>query len=282
MGGQAAYQHYQNLIDQREGELESQGTDPSKLYFSDNSEHLRGAPGWSQMPDDLENLYRLRDSAGSTLLQGSIGDIQDRLASVGIKGDEANRILDMYALDPDRTDAAKQYLAAEHAQAAAGRPWDEQVRDAYIRLANQRDIPMDNDDDLYRDKQTTRDARNAVEQVISYFHPEADSDRETAPQDSATGPEIQQGNQPVRDQAITLSPDEVENAPLASQPPPILGARPVIKPAQKTFGTIPTRPSAHGRVWARTTTCQIRSASTGCKTLAGSCSSREGCASEFA
>ena len=125
--GQAAYQHYQNLIDQREGELESQGTDPSKLYFSDNSEHLRGAPGWSQMPDDLENLYRLRDSAGSTLLQGSIGDIQDRLASVGIKGDEANRILDMYALDPDRTDAAKQYLAAEHAQAAAGRPWDEQV-----------------------------------------------------------------------------------------------------------------------------------------------------------
>ena len=126
-------------------------------------------------------LYRLRDSAGSTLLQGSIGDIQDRLASVGIKGDEANRILDMYALDPDRTDAAKQYLAAEHAQAAAGRPWDEQVRDAYIRLANQRDIPMDDDDDLYRDKQTTRDARNAVEQVISYFHPEADSDRETAP-----------------------------------------------------------------------------------------------------
>jgi hypothetical protein len=167
-----AYQHYQNLIDQREDELEGQGTDPTKLYFSDNSEHLAGAPGWSPMPNDLENLYRLRDSVGSSQLQNSIGDIQTRLASVGIKDDEAKRILDAYALDPDRTDAAKQYLAAEHAQNAAARPWEEQVRDAYIRLANQRDIPMDDDDDLYRDKKTTRDARNAVEQVISYFHPE--------------------------------------------------------------------------------------------------------------
>ena len=45
------------------------------------------------------------------------------------------------------------------------------------RLADQRGIPVDNDDDLFRDQDTARDARNAVEQVISHVYPEAD-DRE--------------------------------------------------------------------------------------------------------
>ena len=45
------------------------------------------------------------------------GDIQDKLASVGIHGDEANSILDMYGLDPRAANVP------EAAQDAAGRPW---------------------------------------------------------------------------------------------------------------------------------------------------------------
>ena len=87
------------------------------------------------------------------------------------------------------------------------------MENAYTRLADQRGIPVNNDNDLLRDQDTARDARNAVEQVISHVYPEASNGRETMPGDSATGPEIQQGNQPVRGHAITLSPDEVEDGP---------------------------------------------------------------------
>ena len=73
----------------------------------------------------------------------------------------------------------------------------------------------------YRDQNTARDARNAVEQVISHVYPEADSDRETAPgatEDSAPSSDMQQGsNRPAREQSITLSPDEVEDAPVSSE-----------------------------------------------------------------
>ena len=62
------------------------------------------------------------------------GDIQDKLASVGLHGDEANSIMDIYGLDP------RAVSVSEGTQDAAGRPWDEQVQDAYSRLADQRGI----------------------------------------------------------------------------------------------------------------------------------------------
>ena len=95
------------------------------------------------------------------------GDIQDKLASVGIHGDEADSILNMYGLDPRAENVP------ENAQDAAGKPWNEQVRDAYSTLADQRGIPVNSNDDLFRDQDTARDARNAVEQVISHVYPEA-------------------------------------------------------------------------------------------------------------
>ena len=96
---------------------------------------------------------------------------------------------------------------------------EEQVQEAYSRLADQRGIPVDNDDDLFRDQNTARDARNAVEQVISHVYPEADGGTGPgAAKNPARNSEVQQGsNRPVREQSITLSPDEVEEAPAASE-----------------------------------------------------------------
>ena len=83
-------------------------------------------------------------------------------------------------------------------------------------LADQRGIPVDSNDDLFRDQNTARDARNAVEQVISHVYPEAAA-MGNGPVQQRFRPQAQRysrGNQPVRRQAITLSPDEVEEAPL--------------------------------------------------------------------
>ena len=55
------------------------------------------------------------------------GDIQDKLASVGIHGDEADSILDMYGLDPQ---------CSECPGGCSGRcrqAMEEQVQDAYIQ-----------------------------------------------------------------------------------------------------------------------------------------------------
>ena len=148
----------------------------------------------------------------SQLPQGD--DLSTKLASVGLHGNEANSILDMYGLDPSGTSTP------EDAQNAAAKPWEEQVRDAYITLADQRGIPVASKDDLFRNQNTARDARNAVEQVISHVYPEADSDRETRPgatEDSAPSSDTQlASNRPATEQSITLSPDEVEDAPISS------------------------------------------------------------------
>ena len=100
-----------------------------------------------------------------------------------IHGSEADNILDMYGLGSGEANHP------EDSQDTAGRPWDEQLQDAYTALANQRGIPVESSDDLYKDEDTARDARNAVEQVISYFHPDTpDLAAQNSPEASLTRP----------------------------------------------------------------------------------------------
>ena len=186
---------------------------PSEIPLSARGEDLppQTATAGAMSPEAEAISARAAESPQETPEQG---DIQDKLASVGLHGDEANSILDMYGIDPHEADIP------QSAHFAAGRPWDEQLQDAYTTLANQRGIPAKSGDDLYQDEDTARDARNAVEQVISHVYPETGSDRETAPgatEVPASSSEMQQGrNRPAREQSITLSPDEVEDEPVAS------------------------------------------------------------------
>lgn len=164
------YDAVQKEIDAAEDALENSGAQISKLYFPENAEIMKDAPGWKPMPENLVKLYEERDAIGSEQLKESISDITDRLKTAGITDkNEVRRILAKYTLDPDSTGGTKQYLAAEHTPAIVEDPIKRQVEEAYIALATQRGIPMDNMDDVFRDPKTTEDAKNAVKAVISYF-----------------------------------------------------------------------------------------------------------------
>jgi hypothetical protein len=169
------YEDVQKDIDDLENKLEDGGKTPRMFYFKGN-EILAGTQSpsgitYEQMPPELESLYQERDAIGSGQLQQSIGEITYKLKAAGITDDkEIRRILEYYALDPRRTDAAKQYMAAEHTQAMVGQPIKRQIAQAYSALAAERGIFMDDQDDLFRDRKTTQDAVNAVKAVYTYFH----------------------------------------------------------------------------------------------------------------
>lgn len=166
------YQEVQDDIDKAEGELEKSGQEITRLYFPEHADVLKNAPGWKPMPESLVKLYAERDAIGSGQLKESVGKIVDNLQRAGIKDDkEIRHLLEYYALDPNRTDSAKQYLAAEHTQGAVDSSPLEQVKKAYSVLAAERGIPMDDYDDLWRDKKTTQDAIAAVKAIHSYFYP---------------------------------------------------------------------------------------------------------------
>jgi hypothetical protein len=121
-------------------------------------------------------------------------DLSTKLAAVGLHSNEANSILGMYGIDPRGTNAS------EGAEDAAGRPWEEQVQNAYTALAKQRGIPVGDDGERFHDKDTARDARNAVEQVISHFHSGTDETGTTPeqhteiPEDPIARPKIQRAS----------------------------------------------------------------------------------------
>ena len=188
---------------------------PSEIPFSARGEDLPPQTGTASPMSSEAEAISARAAGSSQPDTSQQGDIQGKLASVGLNGGETNSILDMYGLDPHAENAP------ETALDAAGKPWDEQVRDAYSTLADQRGIPVNSNDDLFRDQNTARDARNAVEQVISHVYPEAESNTATGPsatEDTALSSETQQSsNGSARKQSITLSPDEVEDGPGASE-----------------------------------------------------------------
>ncbi len=182
---------------------------PSEIPLSARGEDLPPQTGAAGPMSPEAEAISARAAESSQPDTSQQGDIRDKLASVGIHGNEANSVLGMYGLDPSGPNVS------EGAEDAAGRPWHEQVQQAYSRLADQRGIPVSSDDDLLREPNTARDARNAVEQIISHVYPEADGEtRPDATEDSALSSDTQRSsNGQVRGQSITLSPDEVEDAP---------------------------------------------------------------------
>ena len=129
-------------------------------------------PGYKPYPKDMVDLYAERDAIGSGQLKQSLGEITDKLKASGIKDDaEIRHVLQYYALDPNKTGVGQQYLASQHTQAMVDMPPKKQVEQAYIALAAERGIPMDDADDLWRDRKTTKDAIAAVKAIHSYFYP---------------------------------------------------------------------------------------------------------------
>jgi intein/homing endonuclease/GGDEF domain-containing protein len=172
-----SYDDVQRDIDDMETKLED-GNGPRMFYFTRQPGHeiLKGAVAYNgvpyePMPPELEDLYDERDKIGSKQLQQSIDEISGALEKSGIKDDaERRRVLDYYMLDPKRTDAAKQYLASEYTMETVNRPLLKQAEDLYSTLAPGRDIPMDDRDDLWHNRELTKDAHAAVKAVHSYFY----------------------------------------------------------------------------------------------------------------
>lgn len=164
------YEEVQRDIDDEEDKLERSGDQVTNLYFPEHADVLKDAPGWKPMPENLVKLYAERDAIGSGQLKQSITEITDAIGKAGIKKpDEMARVLDLYSLDAKRTDAAKQYLASEYTMDQVNKDPREQAADVYSALAPHRNIPMDDRDDLWRDRDLTRDSIAIVKGIVSYF-----------------------------------------------------------------------------------------------------------------
>ena len=168
---QRTYEEVQRDIDREEDKLEASGQQVTKLYFPEHADVLKDAPGWKPMPEHMVNLYAERDAIGSGQLQQSVSEISNALRKAGIIEDaELRRVLEYYALDSNRTDAAKQYMASEYTKETVDRDPKKQAADIYSALAPLRDIFMDDRDDLWRDRKLTQDSISAVKAVVSYFN----------------------------------------------------------------------------------------------------------------
>ena len=172
---QAAYDKAQAAIDTREDELEKQGINLTRLYRTDEAGNkiLQGVDDWKPMPPDLEALYHARDQIGAGMLQGSIGEISQRMIRAGVPHGDVKGVLDYYAMSPDRTDAVGQYMASEHSQGMVNEvPLKRQFEALYIKLATKRGIDISTSDleqGVYRDAKTVADVKAALKAVHGYF-----------------------------------------------------------------------------------------------------------------
>lgn len=173
--GPRTYDTVQSEIDAYETRLEKAGTDPLKLSFSDSYKNVPMPEGRQVMPSALEALYKERDAIGAKDLSTDVGELSKKLAQVGLTAKESQRILDGYALDLNKSDVVAQYMAGTHAEKLLSQPAKTQLEKAYITLASERGIPMDNLDDLYKDARTTADAKKAIKAIRSYFVPEGNA-----------------------------------------------------------------------------------------------------------
>lgn len=201
------YEEVQKEIDAEENRLEASGQQVTKLYFPEHAEGpggLKNAPGWKPMPENLVRLYAERDAIGSGQLEQSIAEIENALKKTGVTDEaEMRRVLEYYALDKSRTDAAKQYMASEYTMETVNRDPKRQAADIYSALAPLRDVFMDDRDDLWRDRKLTKDSIAVVKAVVEYFN----------------------GGNPVEIKGIL--PETIQSNPVQ------LPKRPVLKPGQK-------------------------------------------------
>lgn len=115
----------------------------------------------------VEALYQEREAIGAGELSESLADIQGRLAKSGIRGKDAEAVLDYYSLRPGKVGATEQYFAAEYTEKFAQRPISEQVEGVAIKLAAERGELFDAVQDI--SARTKKDAALAVREVAGYF-----------------------------------------------------------------------------------------------------------------
>lgn len=169
-GSERSYDDVQKDIDTKTDELEAKGVNVFKLYdpTQPGTDILQGFEDWSPMPPELSQLYSEREQIGSGQLKQNISEISASLKETGLNDAEIIRVLDKYSLDPRKTDASKQYLAAKYSkQIAEGTSRERQAADVASALAAERGEMFDELKDI--SPKTLKDAANAVKKVREYF-----------------------------------------------------------------------------------------------------------------
>jgi len=89
-----SYDDYQKAIETVESKLEAQGIDPVRLYFSDTFSRLNiePTPGWTQMPTELEALYKGRDAIEKSETGEIQKDLESRLESLEPDAEKRNKL----------------------------------------------------------------------------------------------------------------------------------------------------------------------------------------------
>ncbi len=163
------YEGAQQEIDTLESLLMSQGIDITKLAdvaAIESAKRVGVEPG-QRMPVELEALYKKREGIGARELSESLTDLQGRLTKSGIRGEDAEAVLDYYSLRPGKVGATEQYFAAEYTERFARKPINEQLEGVAIRLAAKRGETFDDIQDI--SAKTRKDAALAVREVVGYF-----------------------------------------------------------------------------------------------------------------
>ncbi|KKL16211.1 hypothetical protein LCGC14_2497860, partial [marine sediment metagenome] len=167
--GKRTYDEVQKEIDAFEGNLEARGVDITKLADSEAVARARkiGVEPGPRMPSELDALYRERNAIGGGELSESLADLQGRLANNGIRGKDAEVVLEYYSLRPGKVEAIDQYFAAEYTEKFARMPFKKQVEGVAIKLAARRGEQFDAFEDV---SATSRaDAAKAVTVIREYF-----------------------------------------------------------------------------------------------------------------
>jgi hypothetical protein len=156
------YQEAQDLIDSIENDLEGRGIDVFKLY-NEGSESLEKI-GYTKMPPELSEAYKIRDEIGKQELQTNVDDVKSILKNK-TSDNEAKRVLKEYAID--ETDAAGQYMASEYFASTVKSDPLKQAEKLSIILAAERGEFFDEVKDI--SEKTKQDAVDIVVGLGNYL-----------------------------------------------------------------------------------------------------------------
>jgi hypothetical protein len=156
------YQEAQDLIDSIENDLEGRGIDVFKLY-NEGSESLEKI-GYTKMPPELSEAYKIRDEIGKQELQTNVDDVKSILKNK-TSDNEAKRVLKEYAID--ETDAAGQYMASEYFASTVKSDPLKQAEKLSIILADERGEFFDEVKDI--SEKTKQDAVDIVVGLGNYL-----------------------------------------------------------------------------------------------------------------
>jgi FtsZ-interacting cell division protein YlmF len=156
------YQEAQDLIDSIENDLEGRGIDVFKLY-DEGSESLEKI-GYTKMPPELSEAYKIRDEIGKQELQTNVDDVKSILKNK-TSDNEAKRVLKVYAID--ETDAAGQYMASEYFVSTVKSDPLKQAEKISIILAGERGEFFDEVKDI--SEKTKQDAVDIVVGLGNYL-----------------------------------------------------------------------------------------------------------------